>query len=923
MKPILIALLTLLAPAKLIADEIKFEDANRIFAKYCAGCHNNDDANGDFALHDYASLSKGGESGNAITPGSAASSRLAQMMLGKLDPIMPPEDETQPSEVEIQTVIDWIEAGAKGPSGNATLPTKLDTPKIESAAKQKPVTAMAVLKDRRLLATARFQSVTIESADEQNGEPNVTLDELPGKVTSLQFLNDGKQLLVGTGIAGLYGEAILFDLESKEVVRTFRGHSDMVYSVATTKNEKWLATAGYDRKAVLWRIESDQPVREYIGHNDAIFECCFDPTGKLLVTASADATIKIWRVADGMRLDTRGEPLKEQYTTTISGDGQHIFAGGEDNRIRKWKLVSQDPNQTNPLEAARFGHESAIQLLRVHPNDKHLVSVSDDGTIKVWDIESMSEVHQFDRQTESVQAMAISDSQVMIGRMDGTIDRLEWPRQKLKERSTSQTAEVAKVEPFSDVMTEAADREADEAEPNDSVSQANELAIPAKVSGTIFGDDPTDVDHFRFEAKKGQRFVITARGKSKSPVDTQVMVLDADANPVPRILLQAVRDSYFTFRGKNSDQTNDFRIHNWEEMRLNQLLYCNGEVVKLYHYPRGPDSGFNVFPDFGKRNTLFDTTPITHALHEPCYIVEAHPPGTKLPANGLPQFLLNYENDDDAERELGKNARLMFTAPDDGEYIIRVRDSRDFKGEDFHYELTVKPPNPSFKISKLNGEKPTLIRGAFKRLGIEIDRVDGFQGPIEVQLDDLPKGIIANSPITIEAGNLRAFFTLHVTPNAPVPAADAMSTTITATASVNGRQVRQSMSLGTIKIVEDPKLKVELVHAPDQIPHFNQDRLPVFEIRPGETITASVKLERLGHTQRVNFGKENAALNLPFGVYVDNTGLNGVLIPPDKNERTFFLTAESWVKPSERLIFLEAQEAGKPSSNPAILRVLE
>ena len=98
----------------------------------------------------------------------------------------------------------------------------------------------------------------------------------------------------------------------------------------------------------------------------------------------------------------------------------------------------------------------------------------------------------------------------------------------------------------------------------------------------------------------------------------------------------------------------DFRLHGWQDMELNEYLYANGEVVKLWMYPRGPDSGFLVYPGVGgNRYTYFGTTAITHALNEPCYIVEPHPPGTKLIPNGLPQYTLYYENDDDGWRKLG------------------------------------------------------------------------------------------------------------------------------------------------------------------------------------------------------------------------------------------------------------------------------
>ena len=74
-------------------------------------------------------------------------------------------------------------------------------------------------------------------------------------------------------------------------------------------------------------------------------------------------------------------------------------------------------------------------------------------------------------------------------------------------------------------------------------------------------------------------------------------------------------------------------------MELNEYVYANGEVMKLWMLPRGPDSGFLVYPGVGEnRFTYFGSTPITHALNEPCYVVKPHRPGRRpLIPNGLPR----------------------------------------------------------------------------------------------------------------------------------------------------------------------------------------------------------------------------------------------------------------------------------------------
>jgi hypothetical protein len=224
-------------------------------------------------------------------------------------------------------------------------------------------------------------------------------------------------------------------------------------------------------------------------------------------------------------------------------------------------------------------------------------------------------------------------------------------------------------------------------------------------------------------------------------------------------------------------------------MRLNQFLYCSGEVVKLYHYPRGPDSGFNVYPNFGSRRGYFDTTPMAHALNEPCYVVEPHPPGIDLPPNGLPVFTLNYENDDDGQRRLGKDSRLTFVAPRDDEYFVVLRDVRGLEGEDFQYELLVRPPKPSF-ICKVMSADPEVSPGTGKKFGLEVERIDGFDGPIDIQVTNLPEGFSVAGPLQIEAGHDRLWATLLANEDAKTPSEDeANGVTVVASATVGAELI--------------------------------------------------------------------------------------------------------------------------------------
>lgn len=448
-----------------------------------------------------------------------------------------------------------------------------------------------------------------------------------------------------------------------------------------------------------------------------------------------------------------------------------------------------------------------------------------------------------------------------------------------------------------------------ESEPNDTPETATVVAIPAAVNGRTWmaesADGTADVDLFRFTAKAGQQWVVeTDAARRGSPIDTKIEVLDAEGKPIERLLLEAVRDSSVTFRPIDS-QNSDVRVVNWEEMHLNQLMYMQGEVCKIFRMPRGPDSGISYYISGGKRRGYFDTSATAHALDEPCYIVEPHPVGTELSSTGLPVFPVYYANDDDALRKLGRDSRLAFTTPADGDYLVRVTDVRDRSGDRFAYRLIIREPRPDFKVT-LGGAGAEVPPGGGRNISFTAERIDGFDGEIQIDVAGLPEGYAVSSPVTIEAGHLEAAAVLTATPDAKSQPEGAWSKVkVTATAHINDATVTHDVNdLGTVKLADKAKVLVRM--EPAEV-----------TIHPGTTVTAILKIERIGHDGRTRFEINN----LPHGVIVDNIGLNGVLIPEGQTQREIFFSAEGWVPDGTRQIHAVTIEPGGEASPPITFHV--
>ena len=479
-----------------------------------------------------------------------------------------------------------------------------------------------------------------------------------------------------------------------------------------------------------------------------------------------------------------------------------------------------------------------------------------------------------------------------------------------------------------------------EVEGNDDLAKAQVVSLPVNVSAALrrtsfptrSGSGTTgnelensfyDTDHFAFDAKKGQTWIIdTTAAQAGSPADTKLEVLHPDGKPVARLLMQAVRDSYNNFRSVDANNP-DIRLQNWEEMELNEYVWFNGDVMKIIRMPRGPDGGCFFYINDGKRRAYFDTSATSHSLDEPCYVVQPYPLGSSIAANGLPIFTVNYQNDDSGDRKIGRDSRLTFTAPADGRFVVKVTDTRGWGGERFVYSLAIREPKPDFSV-KLAGMNPTVMPGASVGFSFRAERTDNFDDPIQIDISGLPAGYWATSPLIIEAGHDLISGSLHAMPDAKADA-DWSKLKITS----KGKAITHDA--GTFgKVTLGAKPKFIIVMEPDlggkAVMREIQDETQPLEITlvPGQTVKAWIRAVRQGNDGLINLDVHG----LPHGVIVDDIGLNGVQIREKENERPIFFRAANWVADQDKLIHAalssarnEHDSAGLQTSFPMLMKI--
>ena len=479
-------------------------------------------------------------------------------------------------------------------------------------------------------------------------------------------------------------------------------------------------------------------------------------------------------------------------------------------------------------------------------------------------------------------------------------------------------------------------REESEQEPNDSLAASQTVDWPLTLNGHIqtsasqeSGSAGADADLFRFSAKKGQELVIEVDAERLgSSLDSVLEIWDAEGNLLPQATVRCLAKTEIVLKDSETKR-GSMRLQSWEDLAIDDYVMVGSEIVQISALPRGPDDDVRFKTFLGTRLTLLGTTPEVHAMGDPVYKVRIFPPGSTFPPNGMPVFHLNYRNDDGGPM-YGGDSRLDFTVPEDGSYLVRIRDIRGFEGKRYPYRLTIREKTPGFQlVSSPMRTRGRIDLGATRQqhfnlspggqvtADVNVVRLDGFDGEIEVMVEELPSGVTATRGL-IPAGASSTVVLLQASEDA---AFEPTQIHFSGRATIEGRAIVHRLDEGrdtTLVALSGPADLAVSVDAPN------------VNIIPGSEVKVTVHVSRQqGFESRVPVDIRN----LPFGVRVLDVGLNGILVTEEESSRTFTLYAEPWVEPLEQTIFavgrvettssLPVQHSSGPISLKVIAREAE
>ncbi len=391
------------------------------------------------------------------------------------------------------------------------------------------------------------------------------------------------------------------------------------------------------------------------------------------------------------------------------------------------------------------------------------------------------------------------------------------------------------------------------------------VPVPVTINGILH-----QPDQYRFHAAKGKKYIVDVNARRLgSELDSFIEVLDAQGRPIERATVRALSETFTTLADKDS-ATAGLRISTWSDLHPGDLVMIGNEIIRIDRLPKGPDEDM-FFENFGgQRLAFFDTTPEAHSIDKSVYKIRILPPGAKLSPNGLPLIHLYYQNDDGGPG-WGKDSLVHFTAPADGDYIVRIRDVRGLAGDALPYRLTIREPRPDFRLNVAN-RNPNVPSGGCVAENVTALRLDDFDGPIDVNVEALPP-VVHATPGVIHPGQTSTTVLLCAEPNAHLDAAVPLRITGRA-----GSLVREANP--------DDNLKLIALMPPPDVQMVAETQEIVLEQGGEAKVSVNIKRQN-GFRGRVPIDVRN----LPPHVLTSDVGLNGILLNEDETRRSFSLEA--------------------------------
>ena len=261
----------------------------------------------------------------------------------------------------------------------------LDNPKDGTLLARLPHSVYALEVDSKrntLIVGHNYEGIHVIDLVEKKESWNVKL----GAAAIFDLKVFDEELFVATGDGVLF----VVDLEARAIKRHIKLSSKSIRVLAIAPFKKQLALGFSDHSIqILDLAQGAAPIARLEGHTNSVFALGFTPDEAVLVSGGRDACLKFWNTNSYLLEENVVAHLYAINYLSFREDGQYLVTCSMDKSLKLWDMSSR--NLVKVIDKARnAGHGTSINKVFWSTYSGVIVSVSDDRTIAIWQIEAQT-----------------------------------------------------------------------------------------------------------------------------------------------------------------------------------------------------------------------------------------------------------------------------------------------------------------------------------------------------------------------------------------------------------------------------------------------------------------------------------------------------------------------------------------------------
>jgi len=226
------------------------------------------------------------------------------------------------------------------------------------------------------------------------------------------FRHDGSLMVAGSETK----EIQVFDMGSRAILRTFRGHDRAVRRTLFTPDGLQVVSGSDDGSVRLWDLSGETELQTFEGHTDYVraSDVCASAS-HIHLSGSYDHTARLWDARAGRQVLAVDHGAPVESVLMFPGGSSFITAGG--NYIRVWDALGK----SRALHTFS-NHQKTVTCLRFDSTNTRLLSGSLDRQVKVYDVKDYKVLHSIKYAAPILSlALSPSDSHLVVGAATGML----------------------------------------------------------------------------------------------------------------------------------------------------------------------------------------------------------------------------------------------------------------------------------------------------------------------------------------------------------------------------------------------------------------------------------------------------------------------------------------------------------------------